>query len=144
MPKELLFKIFEDLKNVIILLKSSVGEYVAFEPNKKYTPVELKLYDALSFRFEKSVELCLNFFRALENYQFKDSSETLRNLLLRMQKIGVITDVEEWMLIRDLRNKIAHTYAPEDLLKIYNKILEDYKIITFTINKVESHLKELR
>ena len=144
MPKELLFKIFEDLKNVLKLLESSVQEYAPFDPKKKYTAIELKTYDALSFRFEKTVELYFNFFRALEQFLFKDESDTLRNRLLKMQKIELIGELERWMLIRDLRNKIAHAYAPDELLKIYTAILNDYKILTSVMEKIESYLKGLK
>ena len=143
MPKELLLKIFNDLQDALKLLESSVQEYAPFDPRRKYTASELKTYDALSFRFEKNVELFFNFFRTLEQFLFKDESDTLRNRLLKMHKIELIEDLESWMLICDLRNKIAHAYAPDELLNIYKGILNDYKILDAVHGKIELYLKQL-
>jgi len=61
MQKNLILKIFEDLEKSISLLKPSLDSYLPYDPTQNYSAQELKKYDALSFRFEKAVELTLFF-----------------------------------------------------------------------------------
>lgn len=56
MPKEILFKSFEDLLRTDKLFKEALSRY--------------KPYDALSFRYQKLVEVSLSFLKALELYLF--------------------------------------------------------------------------
>ena len=49
-------------------------------------------------------------------------SDTFRDLLLRMEKLGFISSAATWLMMRDLRNRIAHEYLPEELQKIYSAI----------------------
>jgi hypothetical protein len=78
--------------------------------------IAMEPYDALASRFERLVEIALNsFFRSVELHQFGKKSESLRDRLLCMQKIGLVTSVELWMEMRDFRNRIAHDYLPEQL-----------------------------
>jgi uncharacterized protein YutE (UPF0331/DUF86 family) len=84
-------------------------------------------YDALASRFERFIEIALNrFFRSVEIHQFSKSSESLRDRLLIMQKIGLISSVELWMEMRDFRNRIAHDYLPEQLAVIFNSIRDRF------------------
>jgi hypothetical protein len=78
---------FDDLKKEIGLLGQSVIKYKnkSFKVGKIYTSDELEIYDALSFRFMKTIDLALSFFRSLERYVEAKESETLRDRLLFMQ-----------------------------------------------------------
>jgi hypothetical protein len=44
-----------------------------------------------------------------------DVSETFRDLLLRMEKIGLISGLPTWITLRDLRNRVVHDYLPDEL-----------------------------
>jgi len=68
MQKNLILKNFENLKKAISLLKHSLDSYLPYDPAQNYSAEELEKYDALSFRFEKAVELTLSFFKELEIY----------------------------------------------------------------------------
>ena len=46
-----------------------------------------------------------------------------------MQKLNIIDAIDFWMEARLLRNKIAHTYVPEELKDIYNEIFEKSQVI---------------
>jgi len=61
----LILKEFEDLKSAAFLLKASIKKFKPYKATKIYTPAELEYYDSLAFRFEKTVELFLHFFKGL-------------------------------------------------------------------------------
>ncbi len=143
MQKNLLLQEFEDLKRAVILLKESVKKFNPYKIEKKYTPDELEYYDSLSFRFEKSVELILTFFKGFELFLYSKVSDTLRDRLLIMQKLNIIDAIDFWMEARLLRNKIAHTYVPEELKDIYNEIFEKSQVIFKSIDTIEKYLTKI-
>ena len=54
---------------------------------------------------------------------YAENSETIRDLLNRMEKLKFIDSVWIWMEMRNVRNKIVHEYLPEAIKEIYNSIM---------------------
>lgn len=142
MQKDLIFQEFEDLKRAVMLLQASIKKFKPYKVRKIYTPDELEYYDSLSFRFEKSVELMLSFFKGLEIFVYAKASDTLRDRLLLMQKINIINSIDFWFEARILRNKIAHTYITEQLRDLYKEICKKSKTIFKTLEIIERYLKK--
>jgi len=112
--------------SAIKLVEASIEGYNSFNPSKDYTPKELEPFDALSDRFIRSVEVCIKFFRTYEKILHGESSENLRDLLNRMAKEKLISSVELWFKMRDVRNRIVHKYLPSDLKKIYESVSKKF------------------
>ncbi len=142
MQKDLISNQFKDVEKTKALLQASVKKYVPYDAEHIYTPDELEYYDSLSFRFEKCVEITINFFRGLELFIYAKQSDTLRDRLLVMQKINIIEDIDFWMEARLLRNKIAHAYLPEDIKDIYQEIHDSSQEISYTIDRIKNYLAE--
>lgn len=141
MQKNLILREFEDLKKSVDLLKASVRKFIPYDPKVTYSPEELEYYDSLAFRFGKSVELYLNLFKGLEIYLLSKSSDTLRDQLLFVQKIGLINSIDLWMESRILRNKITHAYLPEQLKDIYEEVINKSENFFITFDKIEKFIK---
>ena len=60
-----------------------------------------------------------------------------------MQKLNIIDAIDFWMEARLLRNKIAHTYVPEELKDIYNEIFEKSQVIFKSIDTIEKYLRKI-
>lgn len=140
MQKDLILQEFEDLKRAVTLLQASMKKFKPYKVRKIYTPDELEYYDSLSFRFEKSVELMLNFFKGLEIFVYAKTSDTLRDRLLLMQKIHIIDSIDFWFEARILRNKITHTYITEQLRDLYNEVCKKSKTIFKTLETIEGYI----
>lgn len=113
----------ENLGAALALLAASVEDYPGFDPERDYTPKEREPFDALSDRYLRAFESSLRFFRTWERVREAQPSETFRDLLLRMEKLGMISGIEIWLRMRDVRNRVAHEYLPEELSKIYHAIV---------------------
>lgn len=50
-------------------------------------------------------------------------SQSFRDLLQRMEKLGFISETSVWLTLRDVRNRIAHEYLPDELAKIYASLV---------------------
>lgn len=143
MQKDLILQEFEDLKRILMLLQASIKKFKPYKTRKIYTPDELEYYDSLSFRFEKSVELTLSFFKGLEIFVYAKTSDTLRDRLLIIQKLNLIDDIDFWLEARRLRNKITHTYITDELKDLYNEVLKKSRTIFKTFDRIEIYLAKI-
>ena len=107
----------------INLVESSLSDIKPYDTEKIYTPKQREPYDALSDRFCRAVEIGIKFFRSFEMLMYAENSETLRDLLNRMEKLDFIDSVLVWIEMRDIRNKIVHEYLPEAIKEIYDSIM---------------------
>jgi len=135
---ENLLEQIQKASKALSLLKDSFSKYQPFDLYKIYSPTDLESYDALALRFEKVVELFINqLFRTIEIHYFGLASTTIRDRLLVLQKTGFIDDINNWIDMRIIRNKIAHDYLPDQIKSIYEDILLYSKIIFDTFQKIE-------
>lgn len=108
------------------LLKASLDKLPAYDLSRIQSADDQEPYDALSDRFMRAVEICLKFFRSYERYMYGEMSENLRDLLNRMEKVELISGVQFWMEMRDLRNRIVHDYLPGRVEEMYSLMMEKY------------------
>lgn len=108
------------------LVAASLLRYRPFDPHVAYSPEEREPWDAMCDRFLRAVEMAIRYFRTVERVQLAVNTESYRDLLGNMAKWGLIEDEETWFRMRDLRNRIAHDYLPEQLRDIYAAIHDIY------------------
>ena len=53
----------------------------------------------------------------------------MRDFLVKAEKNSLISSADQWMQIRELRNKIAHEYTKEDFVKTFEDILKQTPFI---------------
>jgi len=119
MPSALTLRAYKDWNSSCELLADSLSLYQPYDRNKQYSSRELEFYDSLSFRYAKAIETAFYFFRAWELDLKGNPSEFLRDQLLKMEKYGIVKSTDDWMDARQLRNKITHSYDPDELEKIF-------------------------
>ncbi len=107
----------------VALVQASLRKLEAYDETRAYTADESEPYDALSDRFIRAVESSLRFFRSYERLQLAEVSDTLRDLLNRMEKLGLVSAVELWFDMRDVRNRIVHDYLPGETREMYEDIM---------------------
>ncbi|NJO17626.1 MAG: DUF86 domain-containing protein [Thioploca sp.] len=95
---------------------------------RDYTLIELEPYDAMSSRFIRAVEMALRFMRTLERMEFAEQSDSVRDLLHRMEKLGVVSEAGLWLMMRDIRNRIVHDYLPGEIKVMYDNIIGVYSV----------------
>jgi hypothetical protein len=109
----------ERLYAALDIFLASVTSYPGFDPARSYTPKEREPLDAMSDRYLRAFESALRFFRTWEQVREAAPSESFRDVLLRMEKLGLISETAIWLTMRDVRNRIAHEYLPGELARIY-------------------------
>ncbi|WP_037919643.1 hypothetical protein [Sulfurihydrogenibium subterraneum] len=142
MQKDLICQAYKDLESSVKLLEYSLLKYKPFDPTVVYSYEDLEYYDSLSFRFEKVVEMFLSFFKSLELYLYGDLSQTIRQRLQRIEKLGIINNLEDYMEAKLLRNKVVHAYLPEKLEEIYETIAKLSSIFLQDFDKIKKYVQE--
>ncbi|MFQ5685585.1 MAG: nucleotidyltransferase substrate binding protein [Candidatus Scalindua sp.] len=132
-------KAFKDVFNAIGLVEASLSDLPLFEVGKDYTPKQREPYDALSDRFIRSVEISIKFFRCYEKLMYGENSDTLRDVLNKMEKLNLISSVILWMQMRDVRNRIVHDYLPEVVAEIYRSIAGEFATELSSLKRKEIH-----
>ncbi|MBU0561316.1 MAG: nucleotidyltransferase substrate binding protein [Bacteroidetes bacterium] len=126
------------VETAVNLVEASLSDLEKYSTFKKYSPKELEPYDALSDRFIRAVETCIKFFKTYEYYFFTIKSDTYRDLLLSMVKQKLISSVEIWIDMRDIRNRIVHDYLPGQIKDIFDLIMCEFqKELLELKNKIE-------
>lgn len=108
------------------LLQASVIKTTDYNTAKNYSADELEPYDALSDRFIRSVEIAIKFFKTYEYHMQAEQSQTLRDGLHQMEKFELISNLDIWIDMRDIRNRIVHDYIPEKVAQMYQLIRGDF------------------
>lgn len=130
--------------DAINLVKASLESMTPYEAKKKYTPKEQEPYDALCDRFVRAVEVGIQFFRSYEKLMYGINSDTIRDLLNRIQKADLISSVILWMDMRDVRNRLVLAYSPEKIQAVYAVIMGEFgkellqlqaKLVTISLQK---------
>ncbi|MFV1975887.1 MAG: nucleotidyltransferase substrate binding protein [Candidatus Scalindua sp.] len=130
-------KALKDAINAISLVEASLSDMAPFDARKNYTPKQREPYDALSDRFIRSVEISIKFFRCYEKLMYGENSDTLRDVLNKMEKLNLVSSVMLWMRMRDVRNRIVHDYLPEVIEEIYRSITGEFATELSNLRKIE-------
>lgn len=105
----------------------SAAKLAPFDPTRPWSPDELEPYDALVARFERAIEVFLKFFRTVELFETAGTGSTVRDCLGLMCKLGLVDQVEQWMEMREVRNRIAHDYLSDKAQGIYALLIGVYQ-----------------
>lgn len=102
---------------------------------------DLPLADQIVYRFSKAQDaIGAKLFKAFTLYQGDDTDRPFLDILNSLEKSRVLM-VDDWIILRDLRNDISHNYDsnPEKEITILNKIYgqkDELKNIVDAIIKV--------
>lgn len=115
MKKELLDINAQKFLKTYQLFENIVNKCPSFDITKEYSPEELEIFDALTSRFVRLYESCIQYFKTLDSIQSINIAESFGDLISNCQKLNVIDQDEIWFEMRLTRNKISHDYLPNQL-----------------------------
>jgi len=151
--KERVERIIRECDKHVLRINGSTGQMKSFMPlnsvdYENLSALQIQIIDQFLFRFSKLQDsIGERLFKAIltildeniDNMPFID-------ILNRLEKIGILESVEEWRVLRNIRNELSHTYddseevvlsinkifsKKDDLLSIYKNIKDYYKNISF-------------
>ena len=88
-----------------------------------YSDEECDAIETLTSRYARTSDIIIQkVFRSIDKVELEDSG-TMIDVINRAHKRGLFDSVDEIRTIKDLRNKIAHEYAREDIESVYAQVL---------------------
>ena len=123
MSKENLAVNIKLLKRQIYWLEISYNETKNIGIKQQYNVDEFGKFETLSSRFSRSINfLVRKVYRSIDEYEF-ETQGTLIDVVNRAHKRGLLDDIEEIRMIKEIRNSIAHEYVEDGLLVIFEDVL---------------------
>ncbi len=117
---KLLFFVEEEHRNLLHLIRA-MTELAGYFPLDetfftKITDKEIDLLDRFIFRFTKTVDSMGKrlFPEILTVTDERDEDMFFRDMLNRLERMGILTSVEDWHTYRERRNSLTHEYPETD------------------------------
>ena len=102
-------------------------------------------YDALetlTSRFARLSDMILQkAFRGIDRVEL-ESGGTLLDVLARAEKRGLIESLEQFRLLRELRNEIAHEYALADLVELFRSVKEQAPALFEIVDRIRAYCEQ--
>lgn len=115
------------------------------ERYKALNEQDISYIDQMSYRFGKLQDVTGRMLRVLliilgediENAPFID-------VLNRAEKLNIIDDAQEWLMLRELRNILTHEYSEdeEEIVNGINKLFEISKRLCEIYEKIREYIKK--
>jgi len=130
----ILNKLYLDIKNNYSLpLKSD--DYFEIKEN------DFRTFDTIAYRYIKTQSILGEklFREILEYAEFDTQNKSFIEILSELQKEGILEDIEEWKILREIRNSISHDYPydEDDIIEAINFLYEKLSVLEKMINKIE-------
>lgn len=104
-------------------LRRSYGICTKIGVKPTYSEEEYDAIETLTSRYARTSDIIVQkVFRAIDKVEFEESG-TMIDVINRAHKRGLFDSIDEIRTIKDLRNKIAHEYAKEDVESVYAQVI---------------------
>jgi hypothetical protein len=126
------------LKKQMFWLEISLNECTQIGIKKEYSVDEFGCFETLCSRYSRSIDFLIRkIFRSIDEYEFENQG-TLVDVVNNAHKRGLISNVEEMRLMKDIRNTIVHEYIEEALMEVFEEVLTyAQKLMTMMQNTLE-------
>lgn len=141
-------KYINECKKHKLRIEESFDEIHSIFPisSKKYQELdsnEIKNIDQYLFRFAKMQDtIGQKLFKIVVDDFVEDSSSlSLIDILNKLEKIGIVSSMNDWQILRTARNNIAHQYddEPEEMADAINKIFAQKDVLLDVFSNIENY-----
>jgi uncharacterized protein YutE (UPF0331/DUF86 family) len=108
-----------------------------------YSVEEFGKFETLCSRYARSIDfLVRKIFRTIDAYEFENQG-TLIDVVNRAYKRGLIEDIDELRLMKDIRNTIVHEYIEDELTEVFGEVLEYGKKLLAIMDSTKSYIDKI-
>ena len=98
--------------------------------------------EAFSSRFARVSDMVVQrAFRGIDRAELEEPGSVL-DVLARAEKRGLIESVEQFRLIREVRNEVAHEYLLQDLGELFQSVKDYTPMLLRSIDKVRAYCEK--
>jgi len=143
---ELLKKMLEEnlikLQKAINLLDKSYQSIIKINIKEEYSDDELEKFESLTSRFARATDILTQ--KVLKSYfrLIQEDFDSFIDLANLSEKFKIVEDADTLLIIRDLRNRIAHEYEEEELNSIFKEVINFTPVIIEISEKLDYIVKK--
>ncbi len=139
---ELLDKQVREMHDAGVILDHSFKKCCRIGVRPDLDMDQLESFEALTARFARLSDLVIQ--KVLRTISFLDleDSGTVRDRINRAEKKGFIESAEDFVLIRMLRNEIAHEYKSETIFDIFERVLALTPALLDAVKRIQRYASE--
>ena len=131
-----ILRINEALEELSAVLPLSSDNYATLNSE------QIRCLDQFIFRFSKLQDaMGAKIFRFLLEHLDEDvTALPMRDILNRLERYHILSDANEWIYIRELRNEIAHDYPllENDVVRILNELFSKVDVLYGIYDKLKA------
>ncbi len=129
MKKQILKENINLLQKSIQTLRLSFNKCNKIGIKKEYTFEELESFDSLTSKFARTSDIFTQ--KALRSVfnLLRENSSTFIDMANKAEKLDLITNADDLIEIRDIRNEIAHEYIQEIIQELFKKVLDKTDVL---------------
>ena len=137
-------KDYELLQKQLQWLEISYKECKNIGIKDNYTIEEFGKFETICSRYSRSIDFLIRkIFRTIDAYEFENQG-TLIDVVNNAHKRGLFEDIDELRIMKDIRNTIAHEYIEDDLVKVFNEVLEYAPKLIDIINTTLKYINKIK
>ena len=143
MMYEKLLHDFELLKKQLFWVELSYNECLKISIKDIYTVEEFGKFETLCSRYSRSIDFLIRkIFRTIDEYEFENQG-TLVDVVNNAHKRGLVEDIDELRIMKDIRNTIVHEYIEDDLVEVFDEVLNYTQKLIEIINNTIVYIKKI-
>jgi len=122
--KEIIKEQYKLLDKQTTLLKKIYNDCHNIGIKESYSEDEFEKFEVLTSRFARSIDfLVRKVYRTIDMYEFENQG-TLIDIVNNAHRRGLLEDIDELRVIKDIRNSIVHEYIEDHLVEFFDEVLE--------------------
>ncbi|MGE5479153.1 MAG: hypothetical protein ACM3U1_01845 [Chloroflexota bacterium] len=136
-------EVYEAFEKSFGRLEKAREKCIALGIKPEYTDEELESFESLASRFARTSDLLTQkLLRTFYMLIYERPSTTIdaANLL---EKLKLVRDGDDFIIIRQLRNKISHEYVEDDLPELFESIIGYAPQIATIASKTRDYVKKI-
>jgi hypothetical protein len=115
---------FHLLQKQLFWIDISFNECTNIGIKEKYSIEEFGKFETLCSRYSRGIDFLIRkIFRTLDEYEFENQG-TLIDVVNNAHKRELFEDIDELRIMKDIRNTIVHEYIEDNLVEVFDEVLE--------------------
>jgi hypothetical protein len=139
----MLKKLLEDrklLEKQLFWINISFDECSHIGIKEEYQVDEFGKFETLCSRYSRGIDFLIRkIFRTLDEYEFENQG-TLVDVVNNAHKRELFEDIEELRIMKDVRNTIVHEYIEDDLVEVFEEVLQYCNILIMIIKNTLNYI----
>ena len=126
------------LEKQLSWIEISYKECLSIGIKDEYDIDEFGKFETLCSRYSRGIDFLIRkIFRSLDEYEFENQG-TLIDVVNNAHKRSLFDSVDEIRIMKDIRNTIVHEYIEDELVDIFDEVLEyTEKLINIIKNSLD-------